>query len=138
MTTGPLLRALALAAVGGLAVTIPVACSSDKPAVCSDADSLKAAVSGLGDNIRGSTNPLDKLSSQVAAVSDSFTQLKTDAKQQFSSQINAMSGAVSGLKDSVNAAKSNPSAATIQSVVSDASTTKTAGQSLTSAVKNTC
>ena len=126
-----------LAAACLLAATFVTACSSSKPAVCTDAANLKTSVQDLK-NMNVKENGISAVSDQLSKIEQQFTTLKADAKGQYSTQISAMSTALSGLSTSITAAKSDANTTTISAVASSAHTVVTAGNNLVTAVSNTC
>jgi hypothetical protein len=107
------------------------------PAVCTDVDSLKSSVSALTD-VKIQQGALTELQNKFAAVKKDFTQLKSDAKSQFGSEINAVTSAATAFKASLDAAIANPSATTLAAVSAAFQPLKTALTNLESAVKKTC
>ena len=67
-----------------------------------------------------------------------FDQVKTDAKSQFSTQIDAVDGAYTTLVSTANTAKSSPSAANLAALAAAASTMLADLQTLVSDVQKTC
>jgi hypothetical protein len=98
---------------------------------------LKDDIVGLKDiNIRaGGTSAV---SAQLTKIQQQFDVVKSDARGQFSSQVTAMSNALSRLSSSLSAAKASLNAGTLTALASAAGSVVTAGNSLVSAVSNTC
>lgn len=122
-----------------MTVTLLTACSSStsKPVVCTDVANLKTSVQDLKHvNIR--ENGLSAVSDQLTKIEQQFNTLKTEAKSQYSTQIDDMSKALSGLSSSVNAAKGNVNTVTLSAVAAAAGSVVTAGNNLVTAVSNTC
>jgi hypothetical protein len=120
-----------------LVLAFLAACSNSKPAVCGDVSSLKASVQDLKNtNIR--TEGLAALSGDLSKVEQQLNTVKTSAKGQYSTQISDLSKAVSGLSASLDAAKANLHGGTLTAVASSAGTVVQAGNSLVTAVSNTC
>lgn len=127
-----------LAAACLIAAALLTACSnSSKPAVCTDVANLKTSVQDLK-NVDVKANGLSAITDQLTKIQQEFNTLKTDAKGQYSTQINDMSNALSGLSTSVNAAKSDVNAGTLGAVATAAHSVVTAGNNLVTAVSNTC
>lgn len=120
------------AVVGGVG-----ACSSSKPPVCSDAQDLKSSLSSLKD-IKVGQGALSELSTTATTIQQQSATLKADAKDQFADQIQGLDNARQTFQSSVATAKASPSGAALATVVAGASQVVTAGQTLVSAVKNTC
>jgi outer membrane biogenesis lipoprotein LolB len=89
-----------------MAAALLTACSSttSKPAVCTDAANLETSVQDLK-NVNVRENGVSVVSDQLSKIEQRFNTLKTDAKGQYSTQIDAMSKALCGLSSSVSAAK---------------------------------
>ena len=122
-----------------LAAALLTACSSttSKPAVCADVANLKTSVQDLK-NVNVRENGVSAVTDQLSKIEQQFNTLKTDAKGQYSTQIDAMSKALSGLSSSVNAAKGNVNTGTLGAVAAAAGSVVTAGNNLVTAVTNTC
>jgi uncharacterized phage infection (PIP) family protein YhgE len=106
-------------------------------AVCKSAADLKASITGLKDiNIRA--NGTSAISSQVTKIKQDLGTLKTDAHGEFSTQVDALSSALSKLTSSLDAAKASLNAGTLSALASAAGSAVTAGTSLVTAVQNTC
>ena len=99
--------------------------------------SLKTSVSALKNtNIRA--NGLSAVTDQFTKIQGELKTVKSDAHGQFSTQINALSSALSGLGSSLTAAKDNLNGGTLTAVASSAGAVVTAGNNLVSAVTSTC
>jgi len=122
-----------------LAAALLTACSSttSKPAVCADVANLKTSVQDLK-NVNVRENGVSAVTDQLSKIEQQFNTLKTDAKGQYSTQIDDMSKALSGLSSSVTAAKGNVNATTLTAVATAAKSVVTAGNNLVTAVSNTC
>lgn len=126
--------AAAAACVAGALLT---GCSSGKPAVCTDVANLKASVQSIKDtDIKA--NGLSAISDELTKIKQQLQTLKTDAKQQYSTEISALSGALHTLNSDVDAAKADPTTTTLTTVASSAGAVVTAGNNLSSAVSGTC
>lgn len=126
--------AAAAACVAGALLT---GCSSGKPAVCTDIANLNASVQSLK-NTNIKANGLSAVSDELTKIKQQLRTLANDAKQQYSTQINAMNSALHTLTSDVDAAKADPTTATLTSVASSAGAVVTAGKNLSSAVAGTC
>ena len=113
-------------------------CSKDTPAVCTSVDNLSTAVDNLKNVDVTASGGVSDLQTAFTTVQNDVATVKTDAKSQFSSQIDAADSALTTLKTSIDAATANPSAATLAAVVAAAPTAETALQTLVSDVKSTC
>lgn len=110
--------------------------SSASP-VCSDVDSLKASASALTD-ITVQKGALSELETKLTAVQDDLAQLKSDAKSEFSTQLDAVDSAAQAFKSSLEAAVANPTATTVTAVGPALQSFGTALTDLESAVDKTC
>ena len=111
--------------------------SSSKPAVCSDADNLKASVQDLKNtNLRA--NGLSSVQDDLTKIKQQLQAVETSAKGQFAPQTTALNTAIDKLTTSIDAAKASLNAGTLSAVASAAGSVVTAGQNLVTAVSNTC
>lgn len=127
LAAGALLMAFLVAGCGG----------KDTSPVCSDVTSLKSSVSSLGD-VKLEQGALSTLQTRLATVQQDFAQLKSSAKDQFSSEISAVDSAYSSFKTSLDAAVKQPSTATIAAAGATLQPLVTALKNLESAVQKTC
>ena len=105
-------------------------------AVCKSAAGLKASIAGLKNiNVSGGTSAV---SNQLIAIQQNLQTLKADAHGEFSTQVDALSSALSKLTSSLDAAKASLNAGTVSALASAAGSVVTAGTSLVTAVQNTC
>ncbi len=79
-----------------IAAALLTACSSttSKPAVCTDAANLKTSVQDLK-NVNVRENGVSAISDQLSKIEQQLSVLKTDAKGQYSAQIDDLSKALS-------------------------------------------
>jgi hypothetical protein len=115
-----------------------VGCSDDKPAVCSSVDDLQTSVHNLEDIDVTSSSAVSDLEGGLATIESDLATVKTDAKSEFSSQIDAVDTSYTVLRTSVEAAKANPSTDTLAVVGTAASAFDTAVDTLASDVESTC
>lgn len=120
-----------------IAAALLTACSGSKPAVCTDAANLKTSVQDLK-NVNVRENGVSAVSDQLSKIQQQFSTLKTDAKGQYSTQIDDLSKALSSLSSSVTAAKGNVNTGTLSAVAAAAGSVVSAGNNLVTAVSNTC
>jgi hypothetical protein len=118
-------------------VTVTGCGGKDKPAVCSDVDSLQSSISGLKD-VKLQQGALTTLQNKLTQVQDDYNQLKSDAKSQFSSELSAVDSAATAFKTSLQAASADPSAATLAALAVPLQTLTSALSNLQSAVQDTC
>ena len=81
---------------------------------------------------------ISAVSAQLTKIQQQFAVVKSDAHGQFSLQITAMSNALSKLSSSLSAARANLNSGTLSALAVAAGTVVTAGNSLVTAVTNTC
>lgn len=119
------------------AAATATATASSNAAVCASVGKLKDDIVGLKDiNIRA--NGTSAVSAQLTKIQQQFDVVKSDAHGQFSPQITNMSNALSTLRSSLSAATANVNSGTLSALALAAGTVVTAGNSLVSAVTNTC
>ena len=135
-----MMKPLSLTVVSLLLGASLVACGggNDKPAVCDSVDTLKGSISDLKDTDITSAGAVSSLETGLATVKSDFDALKTDAKSEFSPQIQAVDSAYTVLQSSAEAAKSDPSAASIAAVAAAAATFASNVQTLVQDVQATC
>jgi len=135
-----MMKPLSLTVVSFLLGATLVACGggNDKAAVCDSVDTLKGSISDLKDIDITSSGAVSSLETGLATVKTDFDALKTDAKSEFSPQIQAVDSAYTVLQSSAEAAKSDPSAASIAAVAAAAATFASNVQTLVQDVQATC
>jgi flagellar basal body rod protein FlgC len=122
---------VAVAACGSSAST-----SSSRPAYCSDRTNLQKSVKGLT-----SLSPsagVSGLEAQVNKVKTIANNLANATKSDFPSQSNALNSSITALENSARSLASNPSAANIGTVTTDASNVVTAARNLVNATNAKC
>jgi hypothetical protein len=124
----------ALASVSALGL---VACGQDKPAVCGQADELKASVERLKDT-DVSENGVGAIRSSLSQVKVEFEQLQKDAGTQFQPQIAAVEQSVAQVQSSSATARENPSAQSLAVVGADLTGLGVSVRDLGAAIKATC
>ena len=98
---------------------------------------LKDDIVGLKDiNIRA--NGTSAVSAQLTKIQQQFDVVRSDAHGQFSPQITNMSNALSTLSSSLSAARANVNSGTLSALALAAGSVVTAGNSLVTAVSNSC
>jgi hypothetical protein len=113
------------------------ATASANAAVCASVSKLKDDIVGLKDiNIRA--NGTSAVSAQLTKIQQQFDVVKSDAHGQFSPQITNLSNAVSTLGSSLTAARENLNSGTLATLAASVGAVVTTGNSLVSAVSNTC
>jgi hypothetical protein len=94
---------------------------------------LKASLQDLK-NVDIKANGLSAVSGDLTKIKQELTTLKTEAHGNYSTQINALSDALSGLSSSFDAAKANPNSGTLATLATSAKTVVTVGNNLVTAV----
>ena len=89
-----------------LAASGLAACGSDKPAVCDDVDTLQSSVDNLKD-AQVSENGLNAVKADLTQIQQDLRQLSTDAKAEFGDDVSKVETAMTSLRSSVAAAKSD-------------------------------
>ena len=128
----------AIAATALLLALSLTACGEDTPPVCSSVDNLKASVADVKKVDVSSSGALAELQSGLKTVTSDFAKVKTDAKSEFSSQLDAVETSLATLKASVQAATTGPSGATLTAAGSALRTFGTNVQTLITDVESTC
>ena len=111
---------------------------SDTPAVCASVDTLKTSVDKLKDVDVTSSSGVSDLKSGLAGIQTDLGDVKTDAKSEFSPQIDAAEKSYEALKTSVTAAADDRSAATLAAAGSALAAFRTDLNKLVSDVESTC
>jgi hypothetical protein len=119
------------------AAATATATASGNAAVCASVGKLKDDIVGLKD-INIAANGTSAVSAQLTKIQQQFNVVKSDAHGQFSPQITNMSNALSTLSSSLSAARANVNSGTLSALALAAGSVVTTGNSLVSAVTNTC
>jgi len=114
------------------------ACSEDEPAVCSSVDNLQASVDDVQGIDVSSSTALSDLETGLTAIGSDLSDVKADAKAEFSTQVDAVQASYDALTASVDAAKASASAATLSAAGTALSTFGTDVQTLVTDVQGTC
>jgi capsule polysaccharide export protein KpsE/RkpR len=134
-----MMRPLALTVVAACLGASLVACGgSDKPAVCGSVDTLKSDVGNLKSTNLTSSGAVSSLESQLTSIKSDLDTVKSQAKSQFGPQVQAVDTAYASLQSSIDAAKSNPSAANLSALGVAAASMLTNVQTLIGDVQQTC
>jgi hypothetical protein len=123
--------------LGFLTVLAVVSCSQDKPAVCAQADELRAAV----DNVRYTTvseNGITALDGALDQVKVEFEQFRSEARNQFQPQVDAVQAAADQTRVDVTTARAEPTTATLEAVGASRDALATSVRNLRDAVGSTC
>jgi len=131
-------RALRAIPASVLVLVALSACSGDEtPAVCTDVDAVKDSVSALTD-VKVEQGALTDLQDKLATVKQDVAKLKSDAKSEFSTQLDAVDSATSTFTSTLDAAVADPSVGTVGAVGPALESLGTALTDLESAVEKTC
>ena len=109
----------------------------DKPAVCDSVGALKSAAADLKD-MSIKDDGVGAIQDQVAKVQSAFAGVKTDATDQFGTQVDTVDTALAGLKDAVSAAVDKPGLSTLADVGTGVRTVTDDVTSLVDDVEGTC
>ncbi|MEU4451305.1 hypothetical protein AB0F44_08240 [Nocardioides sp. NPDC023903] len=127
------------AIVAALALSAPLAaCGEDEPAVCSSVNELQSSVDDVKGIDVGSSEALSDLQSGLSAVEDDLGEVKSDASDEFSTQIEAVEASFAALTSSVESAMADASVDTLAAARAALSTFGTDIQTLVTDVQETC
>ena len=113
-------------------------CGADDPAVCGSVNDLKSSFDGLKDIDVTSSGALSELQTGLTTLKGDFDQVRTDAKSEFASGIDAVETAYDAVKTAVTAATDDPTAATIGAAATALSSLATEVQALVTDIQATC
>jgi hypothetical protein len=128
----------ALAAVTLVLGLLVSGCGADDPAVCGSVNDLKSSYDSLKDIDVTSSGALSELQTGLTTLKGDFDQVKSDAKSEFASGIDAVESAYDAVKTAVSAATDDPTAATIGAAATALSSLATAVQGLVTDIQATC
>jgi len=115
-----------------------VGCSDDKPAVCGSVDDLKTSVGNVKNIDLTASGAVSDLESSLTTIKSDLATVKTDAKSQYSTQIDAVDTAFTQLTTAADAAKADPTGTTLAAVVAAVPPFTSAVQKLADDVTSTC
>ena len=113
----------------------PVA--GDTPAVCSSVDALEKSVDDVT-NVKLDRNALPTLKTSLSNVQSALSQVKSDAKDQYATEVNAVDQAASSVSSSLQAAGASPSAKSLSNVATAVHSLGASVTALQDSVKSTC
>ncbi|MFJ9387400.1 hypothetical protein ACIRON_01175 [Nocardioides sp. NPDC101246] len=126
-------------AVLTLALATPLTgCGDDQTAVCGSVDDLQTSVDEVRDIDVSSSGALADLESGLEAIGSDLSDVKTDAKAEFSSQIEDVQASYDALVASLDAAKESASATTLSAAATALSTFGSDVRTLITDVQETC
>jgi len=128
----------ALAASTVLLGLLVAGCGADDPAVCGSVNDLKTSFDGLKDIDVTSSGALSDLQTGLTTLKGDLDKVKTDAKSEFATGIDAVETAYDAVKTAVTAATDDPTAATIGAAASALSSLATEVQALVKDIQATC
>ncbi|MER7606487.1 hypothetical protein [Nocardioides sp. NPDC127503] len=114
------------------------ACGEDDPAVCSSVNELQSSVDDVKGIDIGSSETLSDLQTGLSAVEDDLVDLKADAADEFSTQIEAVEASFATLTSSVESAIAGVSVDTLAAARAALSTFGDDIETLVTDVKETC
>lgn len=128
-----------LACVATLLLAASTACGDDESSdACATLDSLNAAIVDVTPDGEIDQDTLTKLEDEVGNVQTDLEQIRSEASDDYSSQIEAVSQASETLTDRLDAARSAPSASTAADVATANQALDAAVKDLGDALKDTC
>ncbi len=131
-------RAITLAVPTLMLAGSLAACGEDTPAVCGSVDDLKSSIQKIKDIDLTSSGALSDLESGLKAIKSDLDAVASDAKAQFSTQVDTVEASYGKLETSVEAAVATPAAATLAAAGTALSTFGTDAKKLVSDVQSTC
>jgi hypothetical protein len=133
------LPTLSLAGSAALLATLTLAgCSeAETPAVCSSVDSLTASVTDLT-SVNIDQGALKTLQDNFTRVRSDLSKVKSDAKEEYATEIDALDQAASSVSSSLDAATAAPSVQTVTAVGVAVESLGTSLTALEDAVSSTC
>ena len=130
---------IALGAVVALLMSLSLAgCSEETPAVCTSVDDLRASVQSVRDVDVTSSGGLGELEEAVAGVKSDLADVRDDAADEFSSQIDTVQAGIAELERSLRAAQDAVSPDTLRAAGSALRTLANQVQSLIDDIRATC
>jgi outer membrane murein-binding lipoprotein Lpp len=130
---------IALGAVVALLMSLSLAgCSEETPAVCTSVDDLRASVQSVRDVDVTSSGGLGELEDAVAGVKSDLADVRDDAADEFSSQIDTVQAGIAELERSLRAAQDAVSPDTLRAAGSALRTLANQVQSLIDDIRATC
>lgn len=118
-------------------VVLTVASCGQQPAVCTEAEELRASVRQL-QNTSLRENGLGSLTTSLTEVRTQLSQFTAAAKDHFKPQTDAVRAAVDQVQGSAAAAKATPSAPAFGQVGVSLGSLQSAVENLANAVRSTC
>jgi hypothetical protein len=120
-----------------VALTGLAGCSSDQPDVCTSMDALEASVDNLK-NVQLGENGLAEVETYLTQIRDDITDVTDAAKEQYSSEVDAVTDAVDDIDEVLRIAKDQPSAATLRPLAEGVTALASGLTALQRAVSDSC
>ncbi|WP_166390537.1 hypothetical protein [Nocardioides ochotonae] len=131
-------RLLGLVCVATLLLTAPTACSDDDSSdLCATLDSLDAAMVDV-DDVDIDQDVLARLEAETGDVRTDLEEIRAEASEDYSTQIDAVEQALENLTSSLDAAGTSPTAAARAEVGTAAEALDRAVDDLDDALDDTC
>lgn len=115
-----------------------VACGDDAPAVCGSVDDLRTSIDDVREIDLTASGAVDELQSGLGTVEGNLADVKSDAQEEFSPEIDAVDTSLDGLKTAVDAAKTDPTAETLAAAAAALADFGTNAEALVDDVQSTC
>jgi predicted trehalose synthase len=129
----------ALGAIVALLMSLSLAaCSEETPAVCTSVDDLRASVQSVRDVDVTSSGGLGELEDAVAGMKSDLADVRDDAADEFSSQIDTVQAGIAELERSLRAAQDAVSPDTLRAAGSALRTLADQVRSLIDDIQATC
>ena len=113
----------------------PVA--GDTPAVCSSVDALEKSVDEVK-NVNLDRDALPTLKTSLSKVQSALSQVKSDAKDEYATEVSAVDQAASSVSSSLQSAGASPSAKSLANVATAVQSLGASVTTLQDSVKSTC
>lgn len=136
MTRRPLLWRLPVGTLL-LAATLTGCSEDENPAICSSVDALKSSITDVTD-VDIDQQALATLQGNLTQVQTDLEKVKSDAQDEFATEIDAVDQATSSVSSSLDAATATPSAQTVAAVGTAVQALGTSLTNLQDAVESTC
>jgi hypothetical protein len=120
-----------------VALTGLAGCSSDQPDLCTSVDSLEASVDNLK-NVQLGENGLAEVETYLTQIRDDITDVTDAAKDQYGSEVDAVTDALDDIDEVRRIAKDQPSAATLRPLAEGVTALASALKALQQAVSDSC
>jgi hypothetical protein len=128
---------LAVTTTTVLATGVLVGCGSDKPAFCSDVDTLKDSISQLT-SVNIEAGVLDTVRTDLETVQTNAQTVVDSARTDFPSESSALEDSVKTAEESIQDLPSSPSAAEVAAVALNVSAVANAAKSFEEATSSAC